>query len=279
MRAVAPWLTLALTLAAAAPALAVESSDVVRREFAFAGGGRTVSIDNVFGPVTVRAGVGDRVEVVIRRTWRADDAAALERAAREVTLEVRESPERLELEQDGPFRCEDCRRHRWDDPGYEVEWAWEVTVPAGAALEAATVNGGDLVVEGVRGAVSVANVNGAVRLSGLGGRASASTVNGDLEAEFDAVLAAPARFSTVNGGIELAFPRGLGAELAFETLNGEVYTDFAFEASALPAAVEREGGRAGTRYRLGRDTVVRLGGGGPRLACSTVNGDIVIRER
>jgi hypothetical protein len=279
MRAVSPILTLALALAAAAPAAALEGTDVVRREFAFAGAGRTLSIDNVFGPVTVRAGGGERVVVVIRRTWSADDAAALERAKREVTLEVRESPERLELEQDGPFRREDGRRHGWDDPGYEVEWAWEVTVPAGVALEAATVNGGALVIEGVRGPVSASNVNGGVRLSGLGGRASASTVNGDLEADFEAVLAAPAKFSTVNGEIELAFPRGLGAELAFETLNGEVYTDFPFESAAVPAAVEREGGRSGARYRLGRDTVVRLGGGGPRLACSTVNGDIVIRER
>jgi hypothetical protein len=31
--------------------------------------------------------------------------------------------------------------------------------------------------------------------------ASAGTVNGDLEAESEAVLAAPARFSTVNGDI------------------------------------------------------------------------------
>jgi hypothetical protein len=267
----------------AATAAAVEATDVVRRSFTLTGAGRAVEVDNVFGAVHVRAGAGDRVELVLTRRWQGDDAAALELARREVTLEVVERPGRLELVQDGPFRdrC-DCdgddareRRRRRQGPDYEVDWSWELVVPADVALEVGTVNGGDVVVEGVRGPVAAANVNGAVRLTGLGGRASASTVNGDLEAEFARPLVADAEFTTVNGDVELAFPAGFGAELAFSTMHGEVYTDFPVAAAAVPAPSERVGGR----YRLGTESVVRLGGGGRRLSCSTINGDIVVRER
>ena len=200
--------------------------------------------------------------------------------------------------QDGPFRddcdrrCDDDatdedgdesrwghrghrRRHGNWDPDYDVEWRWEVTVPAAIALEASNVNGGDLVVAGVTGPVEVSNVNGDVRLTGLGGRASASTVNGELEASFDRPLAAPAEFSTVNGDVTLAFPRPFGAELEFSTLHGDVYTDFDYDSTPSPARVERDG----SRYRVGREAMVKLGGGGHRLACATVNGDILIRER
>ena len=271
-------------IAVAGVAGAVESKDVERKSFDLlpAAGGRTVVVENVFGPVRVHAGAGDRVEVVIERTFRGPDAEAVARARREVTLGATASPGRLDLIQEGPFRDDRGERGhhvRWRDPGYEVEWSWDVAVPADAAVEASTVNGGELVVDGVRGEVSASNVNGDVRLSGLGGHAGAVTVNGDVTAAFTAPLAAPARFATVNGEIDLAFPSGFGAELAFSTLHGEVYSDFPTVSAAQPARVETETDGSERHYRIGRESVVRLGGGGPRLDCSTVNGDIVIRER
>ena len=286
-------LSFAVLSSLAVAAGAVESKEVLRRSIPLAAGVRTVAVDNVFGSVAVRAGAVDRVEVVIHQTIVADDAEAMAAAKREVTLDVIEGAGRLELVQDGPFR-DDCdrrcdadddgagrhdgrrhdRRHGWD-PDYDVEWSWEVTVPAEIGLEASNVNGGDLTVDGVTGPVEASNVNGDVRLAGLGGRANASTVNGELEAAFDRPLAAPAEFSTVNGDVNLVFPRPFGAELEFSTLHGDVYTDFAYDSSPRPARVEREG----SRWRVGRETVVKLGGGGPRLACATVNGDILIRER
>jgi hypothetical protein len=274
--------TLALALiTVAAAAGAVESRNEERRSFDLppAAGARTVVIDNVFGPVRVHAGTGDQVEVVIQETFKGRDADALARARREVTLEANPTPGRLELVQQGPFREDRGRRSQGWRPDYEVEWSWDVTVPADAAVEASSVNGGEVAVEGVHGEVSASNVNGGVRLSDLGGHASATTVNGDVKAAFATPLAAPARFATVNGDIDLAFPSGFGADLSFSTVHGDVYTDFPSVAAAQPARIESETHGSGHRFRVGRDSVVRLGGGGPRLECSTVNGDIVIRER
>ena len=136
MRALALRRAALVLIVSAAPLAALESSDVERRSFELppTSDGRHVEIDNVFGPVTVRGGAGDRVEVTIHRRITADDAAALERARAEVRLEVVEAAGRLELVQDGPFR-DDCdergrRRGRHRERGYEVEWSWEVTVPS-----------------------------------------------------------------------------------------------------------------------------------------------------
>jgi hypothetical protein len=283
----------ALAPLATAPLPALEKSDVVKREFTLSGAGpQQIEIDNVFGAVDVRTGAAGRVTVEIRRSAEARRADDLELAFTEVTLHVEERAGHLDLVQDGPFRCNDDRfpdrrghghRSRWGggcdwDPDYDVEWSWTVTVPADVDLEVSTVNGGDLAVAGVRGRVEATNVNGAVSLEGLVGEVEGHTVNGPVTAVFVRAPTEPASFQTVNGEIELTLPASTGAELGFETMNGEIFTDFEVTAVPQRASTDREGGQ-GRRYRIDRDAVVRIGNGGPRIDCQTLNGDIVVRAR
>lgn len=265
----------------AAPAVGLEARDSERRSFELAAidGRRFLLVDNVNGSISVRAG-GERVELELEKVYRAPSAEALERARRESRLTVEQEPGRLALVQDGAFRCDRSARRRLCEEdaearGYEVEFDWTLTVPADLDLEVRTVNGGSVEVAGVRGRVEAANVNGAVRLTGLRGATRAATVNGDVEASFDAVPPGELSFTSVNGELDLAFPAGFGAELSAHTLNGEVLTDFPFQALASPPAAARDGRG---RYRLSGGGV-RLGAGGPRLECETVNGDILIRAR
>jgi hypothetical protein len=263
-------------------ARAAERTEVVRREIAIARDVHRVVIDNVFGSVRVRAGADGKVTLEIQQRASSRHASALDDAFREVTLEVSTAGGRLELVQDGPFRCGDrcCAWRsgcRWD-PDYEVSWEWEVVVPPGVDLEASTVNGGALDIAGVGGRVDASNVNGPLRLAGLAGEVTASTVNGDLEAEFARSPSDASSFTTVNGDVELALPSGTSADLGFETMHGDVYTDFEVTALPVRAVAERAGG-GGRRYRFERDGVVRIGRGGVRLDCETVNGDIVVRAR
>ena len=98
--------TAALTLAA--PAAAgnkgwLTETATVTREFSLAdaSGRRELVIDNVIGSVDVKVGSGDRVAVTIRQTWEAYDAEEMAEAKREVELEVRDNPGKLELVQGG----------------------------------------------------------------------------------------------------------------------------------------------------------------------------------
>jgi hypothetical protein len=93
------------------------------------------------------------------------------------------------------------------------------------------------------------------------------------------VLERGGSFETVNGEIELSLPDGANAEVAFETMNGEIYSDFEVETVPQKAHVDDEEGRRGggrKSYKLDRDAVVRIGAGGPRFDCETLNGDIVV---
>jgi len=279
----------ALTLCAGA-AGAIERSDDIARSFDLAAGG-SVLVDNVFGDVTVRAGAPGRVTVAIHRVVRARSERAVDQGMREVTFESSQpSADRLELGQDGPFRCRGWLESRgpgrdgrgscvdWNDPDYEVSWSWTVTVPADVELTARTVNGGDLLVEGVRGPVVARNVNGAVRLRGLAAAVEAATVNGRLEASFDRTPPADSSFDTINGEIEIALPDGAAVEVGFKSLNGDLYSDFETTAVAQQMEPARDSdGRH--RYRVDHSTLVRIGRGGPRLDCHTINGDIVVRAR
>jgi len=268
---------------AAAPSRAAERTETVRREVDLAGA-REISVDNVFGPVTVHGGgPAGRVTFEIRQHVSAPDAADLDTAFREVTLSVENENGRLELMQDGPFRCNDHSRswgshsHCDWDPDYDVRWEWEVTVPAQTDLEAMTVNGGALEVAGVTGRVRARNVNGSLRLTGLAGELEATTVNGGVEAQFERPPQAASKLLTVNGRIEVSLPRDTAAEISAATVHGDLYTNFDAEAVPVKAVSERDGG--GHRWRFGGDTVVRIGGGGVRIECKTVNGDIRVSAR
>lgn len=275
----------AIALIGPPAASAAERREELRREYTLAAGQRSVEIDNVFGSVRVRAGGGDRVTVVVRQWAKSRRESELATAFEEITFEERQNGGRLELAQDGPFRCDGGRNRRWGncdwDPDYEVSWEWEVTVPADVDLEVSSVNDGDVSVEGVRGAVEATNVNGEVHVRGLAAEARVTSVNGDVSAEFVRVPEAGGSFETVNGEIELTLPADAQAEVSFETMNGEIFSDFEVEAVAQRTlADEGERGRGGRRsYKLDRDAVVRIGAGGPRFDCETLNGDIVVRSR
>jgi hypothetical protein len=279
----------ALGLALLAPPIAAaehERTEVISREIVLGSGVREVVVDNVFGSVVVRAGEPGTVSLTIRQRARSRHAEALEEAFEEVTLRVDEGAARLELVQDGPFRCQcqgRCGGCHWD-PDYEVSWDWEVRVPPSIDLEASTVNGGSLEVEGVGGRVEASNVNGPLRLAGLSGEVAASTVNGDLIAAFTSGPGADASFTTVNGDVELELPESASAELGFDTMNGEIFTDFEFSTvprRATPVNDSPGEARRPRRYRLDPDLVVRIGerDGGPHIDCETLNGDIVVRAR
>lgn len=275
----------------ALPLAALERTETVTRTFTLAEveRQRTLVVENLSGAIEIEAAGGDAVELTLTQTFVARKEEDLARARREVTLQVTEEPGRLELIQDGPWRCKERARNRRggcccgdessDDRRYDVRFDWKLRVPRTLDLEVSSVNEGAIRIAGVAGRLEVFHVNDDVRLERVGGVVDANTVNGGLEVDFAALPTGDCGFSTVNGDIDLAFPKGLGAELSFATMNGEVYTDFPFVAGKLrpTSARSQAGGRR--HFEVGGKSAATIGGGGIGLACRTLNGDITIRER
>jgi hypothetical protein len=280
-----------LLAAAPSPARAdwaVRKEETLHRTFTLApaptgtgeAGRRAVEVDNFTGAVRVRSHPGGEVTLSVHETWAADSAAKLDQGRREVRLDVAETGGRLRLFVDGPFRSRDggTHFHGWRRLGYEATFDFDLEVPADVDLVARTVNGGEVRVSGVGGSFDVSNVNGPVTLERMGGSGKARSVNGPVVASFSRNPAAGCTFDTVNGRIEVAFLAGLAADLRFKTLNGEVYTDYDYTYRDLPQQpAERSRGRF--RYRSHGELGARIAGGGPELAFSTVNGDILIHRQ
>ncbi len=278
----------------ASPISALEQSETVSRTFTLVavGGERTLVVDNVNGAIEIEAVAGDRVELTLKQTFVARDAAAMARARQEVTLEVTEEPGRLELVQGGPWRCHGrdrsdrrrdgdccCDHGEREDRRYDVRFDWTLKVPRTLDLEVDNVNEGAIRIIGTTGHLTVDHVNDDVTLVRVAGAVEAQTVNGELKVEFAALPAGDCQFGTVNGDIDLAFPKGLGAELSFATMNGEVYTDFPFEMAKVRPTSSRSKSGGRQHHEVGGRTAATIGGGGIGLACQTINGDITIRER
>lgn len=253
------------------PALAqgqVESRTTEHRSFA---GVRDILIDNIRGDIDVTAGEGDRVEVDIATTLRADNQDRLELAKKEITVVATQQGAFLRLVVDGPFRTGDGR-----SAGYEFQHDFRVRVPKTVALDLHTVKS-RVTVDGTTGGFKVRSVSGPVELSHMGGSGEASTVSGAVTASFSRNPAGPVYLRSVHGKVEASFSPTLHATVAVKTVHGGFYTDFETRADVQANSPEQVDGKY--IWKRNRTTQVQIGGGGPELRLETVSGDILIRKQ
>jgi DUF4097 and DUF4098 domain-containing protein YvlB len=153
----------------------------------------------------------------------------------------------------------------WNDGQHDQPASVEytLTVPRNARLDTIDLVNGSLDLEGVSGEIKASCVNGKLAAHNLGGRADLSTVNGKLEANVDR-LESPLEVSSVNASVLVTLPSDAKADLEASTVNGSISDDF-----GLPV----------TKHQfVGRDLRGELGGGGPHVRVSNVNGRIEIKH-
>ncbi len=243
-----------------------------------AGGHNSLEIDNVWGSIEVVADTTDKVEMTVARTNQAESKEKLERAKKEVTLDVTQDEGALKLYVNGPFRCrcDDCRHSR-DDDGYRVKMDFKMHVPRDIDIKVKTVNEGRVKVSNINGNFLVRNVNGDIEMENVAGSGTARTVNGPVIVSFRQNPHENSEFKTVNGSIELRFAHDLSADFRFKTFNGGIYSDF--PVTTLPVHAIQEERRGGKMvYRADRFTGARVNGGGPEIQIENLNGDIRILE-
>jgi hypothetical protein len=274
----------AVLLLQAVPACASAGEAVSKQEIrktltfsAAAGERKHLVVDNINGSIDVVGTTGSGVELIAHETIRAESESRIELAKQKVHLEISEEPDRILLYVDTPWRCSDGSIHSRgrDYYGYDVEYDFELRVPASTDLSLKTVNHGAVSVKNVEGTFHIENVNGGISMAGIAGSGTFSTVNGDIKVGFVKNPASTSSFRTVNGRLDAQFSEALSADLRLKTFNGEVYTDFAV--TGLPSASFTEDRRQRRKvYRNGDSFRVRVGRGGPELSFDTLNGDIYI---
>jgi hypothetical protein len=147
------------------------------------------------------------------------------------------------------------------DRGYSV--SFEVFVPQRTDVSAKAHNGG-ITVQDVHGNVDFTTTNGGIKLARLGGAVKGQTVNGGVQVELAGTTwdGEALDVSTTNGGVSLQAPANYSAQLQTSTVNGGFHS-------------ELEGVVTGSIG--GKNMSMRLGGGGPLIKITTVNGGISLK--
>lgn len=252
--------------------------------------GRSLTIKNIVGGITVTQSSGDRVEVRAEKRMRGRGDPS------DISFDVQESSSGATI--CTVYRGESaCDEGGFNNTRFSVRYT--VAMPRGLRLYVSTGNG-DLSVESAGSEVELRTGNGGIRIGETDGRVVASTGNGDLEVGgargpvrastgngriFVATAAGPVSASTGNGDIDVSmqslrasgdmeFRSGSGAvritlpadfngDIDASTGNGELRTDFAI----------RLVGRLDPQHMRGT-----IGTGGRMLRLSTGNGRLELRK-
>lgn len=142
---------------------------------------------------------------------------------------------------------------------------YTLSVPHNARLSSIELVNGSLDIDGVAGDVNASCVNGKVTARLLKGDVKLGTVNGVLEATFDALNESKTiSLGSVNGSVTVVIPSDSNATVKAGTVHGQIKNDF-----GLPV---RQGDY------VGRELYGQIGRGGARLKLGNVNGSVNIRH-
>ncbi len=241
----------------------------------------TLDVDAVSGSINVVGDGGNTIRVDGEKVIRAADQEEVQRAKREVVLDINEKNGIAQLYVNGPFRDNDHTSdnhgfHDHRDREYEVAYNFTIHVPRATELTLHTVNG-DESVQDTTGKFHVKGLNGKITMTDIAGSGTADTLNGSTVITFRENPKADCFFKSFNGKVDVGFQPGLSANVSVKTFNGAPYTDFdATALASMPQPGELKNGRY--VFKSNGSSNLRIGSGGPELKFETFNGNIQIRK-
>jgi len=233
-----------------------KATDEWVRSYDLQPGGR-LDIINVNGQIDASPSAGTKVEVrAIREAWAGSEEASRE-MLRKAEMREEVAPDRVQIQ--GPAEKEGGGFGR-----RQISIKYDVRIPAGLNIFLKTQNG-EVKLENIQGVrIEVSTTNGGITGRAVSGAVEASTVNGGIQMDLEAVTG-DTRMVTVNGGVRLSVAPGVNADLEAEVVNGGVRVQDGLSLSNDEHSRQRVAGR--------------IGSGGPRLIVKTTNGGVRVGLR
>ena len=279
-------------------------SEKIVREFTFEkkSEDNALIVANINGDITVTGYTGDKILLEVTKTIKGKTPERLEKGKQEIQLGVIDRADTIILYVEGG--CNKFGKTKdWDDDDDNVrdhdrdQWGYNwnncnndrcrtnydytldftLKVPVGLHVNVSTINDGNIAIQGVKGVVSADNINGSIKLANLSRETRASTINGDVDIQYDQNPSKECRFYTLNGDINALFQKGLAANLAFESFNGEFYTNID-KIESLPVQVEKTTEGEGIKFKVNGNRY-KVGSGGALLDFETFNGNVYLKEK
>lgn len=208
----------------------------------------------------IRITAWDRADILVRAKVEAWGDSDSESTSRMNQVQISTSGARVKA--DGPTST--TFGIKTGDQKWSV--SYEAFVPRKLDLKLDSVNGG-IHVDNVQGNLAFKTVNGGISLAGVNGTVKGETVNGGVHVDIAGTKweGTGLELETVNGGVDLTVPSSFAANVHAETVNGGMHSE-------IEGAVVQ--GKFGPKKMD-----LTVGGGGPRVNVSTVNGGVRIRRK
>ena len=157
--------------------------------------------------------------------------------------------------------------------GIDFEFDFEITLPADAEGVIST-HKGDIEVNGVKGELAVLNHFGDIRLSEVHKVETVRSHHGELKVLFDKQPEHDISLNTHHGNITISFKDTPSAMLDLYSYHGSFFTDFDWKPSATKVVQNLKNGK--TKYKIGKNTNVRIGGGEHKIKFKSHHGNMYI---
>jgi len=240
---------------------------------------KDLQVNNIFGSIVVTGYDGKEVKLIANKTLKACTEGKIQKAEKEVKLDITEEGNVIDIYVDGPFRHQHNKRGSWRDPGYEVHYDFDIKVPRKTNIHLKTATAGNIQVSNIEGEFQIEHADGKIVMRNIVGAGTAKTAAGDVEVEFAKNPDADCSFKTVAGDIHVVFLKNLSADFLLKARYGDAFSDF--PVTILPvqssAIEERKSGKY--VYRSNASVGVRIGTGGPEIKMDTLTGDILINKK
>jgi len=186
-----------------------------------------------------------------------------------------EAPDlKFKVDPDGRGHYQSPNWNNWNDR-YQVSFEFVIVleVPEGLNLEVSNHHSG-LAVRGVTGDIRAHNHHEDLEINDAGANVQAESHHGDVTVSHTMNPTSDSYYETHHGDIRVSYRSGLNAEANLHTHHGAFYSDFDWDYS--PLKVSQTKSSKGTKYKIGKDTVVKIGEGGPTLDFHTHHGSIYL---
>lgn len=214
-----------------------------------------ISLDNVNGAVHITAWDKNEVQVDAIKYGNSQERV------NEVKIKIDASNDYVEIRSEYP---DHELTFNWGGRNNPASVEYTLMVPRNARLDEIELVNSPLDIHGVTGEVRASCVNGRLTAQGLQGRTELSSVNGRMEVQFDRLGSSMIDLSSVNGGLEVTLPSDVKADIEASTVSGSIDDEFGFHVVH--------------HHWVGHNLEGQLGGGGPQVKLSNVNGHISIRH-
>ncbi|HET7537036.1 MAG TPA: DUF4097 family beta strand repeat-containing protein [Candidatus Didemnitutus sp.] len=242
---------LAFTAALLLTAAHAKVTETIKQSYPLAADG-VIYLDNVNGSIKIVAWDKAEVSLEAEKNGKTDDDL------KRITMEVDAQPAKLTIktkyQKNGAFHG--------GYPNGGVDYT--LRVPANATLQKIDSVNSNITVTGVKGAMTLVTVNGAIKAQDAAAASKFETVNGSVDVEYDTMpVTGKIELESVNGSTTITVPKGAGFDLKASSVNGRA-------SCALPITLTKSGGH----HLKGH-----VGTGGPSVELETVNGSLSVETK